>query len=135
MTVIDWGRFAEKAQLALESSLESQYERGTSGLEVEFNLLDAALQPLGRVGFGPESRSFADLLLEDRLPSWLRSRTQLEVFHWMIEAATRPYYSPRGAAWEAKVVEGALADVLAEAGLSLGGRFYALHGNLPREVN
>lgn len=134
MTPAEWGRFAEKVQLALESSLESQFERGTSGLEVEFNLLDAALQPLGRVGFGPESRSFADLLVEDRLPGWLRSRTQLEVFHWMIETATRPYYSPLGAAWEAKVVEGALADVLAETGLSLGGRFYALHGNLPRAV-
>ncbi len=134
MTTLDWGRYAEKVQLALDSSLESHYERGTSGLEVEFNILDGRLEPVQRVGFGPESRSFADILIEDRVPSWLRSRTQLEVFHWMVETATRPYYSPLGAAWEAKVVEGALADLLAEAGLSLGERYYALHGNLPREI-
>lgn len=134
MTVLDWGRFAEKVALALESSLESHYERGTSGLEVEFNILDSRIEPVQRVGFGPESRSFADVFIEDRLPGWLRSRMQLEVFHWMVEAATRPYYSPLGAAWEAKAVEGALADLLAEAGLSYGERFFALHGNLPREI-
>lgn len=126
----DWSRFAEKYLMAVASALESHFERGTSGLEVEFNLLDAQLRPVTRVGWGPESRSFADVLTDERAPAWLRGRLQREVFHWMTEFATRPYYAPEGAAFEAKVLEGALLDVLDEAGLAAGGRYYALHGNL-----
>jgi len=116
--------------MAVASALESHFERGTSGLEVEFNILDESLRPVTRVGYGPESRSFADYLTDERAPAWLRGRLQREVFHWMTEFATRPYYSPEGAALEAKVLEGVLLDVLDEAGLSAGGRYYALHGNL-----
>jgi len=130
----EWRRFAEKVRLAVESSLESHFEAGTSGLEVEFNVLGRDLQPVLRVGWGPESRSFADHLHDRRLPSWLGDRAQLEVFHWMTEVATRPYYSARGAAWEARVLEGIVLNALSEAGLSFGERFYALHGNLPLPV-
>jgi succinyl-diaminopimelate desuccinylase len=126
----DWGRFAEKYRMAVASALESHFEGGTSGLEVELNILDEHLCPVTRLGFGPESRSFADVLTDERAPAWLRGRLQREVFHWMTEFATRPYYSPEGAALEAKVVEGVLLDVLDEAGLSAGGRYFALHGNL-----
>ncbi len=134
MKPVEWGRFAEKYRLAVESSLENHFERGTSGLEVEFNVLDRELRPVRRVGWGPESRSFADLLIADRLPGWARSRAQLEVFHWMTEVATRPYYSPRGAAFEARLLEGVIANALADASLSLGERFFHLHGNLPCPV-
>ncbi|MEW6366783.1 MAG: M20/M25/M40 family metallo-hydrolase [Acidobacteriota bacterium] len=134
MTPADWHRFAEKYRLATESSIENQFDRGTSGLEVEFNILDGALRPVDRVGFGPESRSFADVISSERLPDWARRRIQLEVFHWMTEIATRPYYSPQGAVYEARILEGVVANTLAEAGLSLGERFYMLHGNIPYPV-
>jgi succinyl-diaminopimelate desuccinylase len=131
MNLAAWHRFAEKVRLAREASQESHFERGTSGLEVEFNVLDRAFRPVRRVGSGPESRSFADVLAEERIPEWARSRAQREVFDWMAEVATRPYYSPLGAAWEARLLEGLLLDVLADAGLSYGERFYLLHGNIP----
>ena len=89
MKTPDWSRFAQKVQLAVESSLETHYDRGLSGLEVEFNLLDAGLKPVTTVGFGPGRRSFADYLLEEHVPAWARSRCQLEVFHWMTEVTTR----------------------------------------------
>jgi succinyl-diaminopimelate desuccinylase len=134
LTPHEWRKFAEKVQLAVESSLESHFESGTSGLEVEFNVLRWDLQPVLRVGWGPESRSFADYLHDRRLPTWLGDRAQLEVFHWMTEIATRPYYSALGAAYEARVLEGIVLNALSESGLSLGERFYALHGNLPLPV-
>ncbi len=135
-TAAEWRRFAEKVRLAVESSLESHFASGTAGLEVEFNVLGRDLRPVLRVGWGPESRSFADYLHDRRLPRWLEERAQLEVFHWMTEVATRPYYSALGAAFEARVLEGVVLNTLAEAGLSFGERFYALHGNvlLPVEV-
>ena len=131
MNHAEWHRFAEKVQLAVETALGDDFERGTSGLEVELNVLDADLAPVQRVGFGPESRSFADMLHEEALPAWARRRAQLEVFHWMTEVATRPYYAPLGAAFEARLLEGVIADALAEASLSLGGRYFLMHGNIP----
>jgi hypothetical protein len=50
----EWYRFAEKVELAIESSRESHFDGGTSGLEVEFNILDAELSPVEGVGSGPE---------------------------------------------------------------------------------
>jgi succinyl-diaminopimelate desuccinylase len=116
--------------MAVSSALESQFERGTSGLEVELNILDERLRPATRVGYGPEARSFADYLVGELAPPFVASRLQREVFHWMTEFATRPYYAPEGAALEAKLLEGALANILDAASLSAGGRFSALHGNL-----
>ena len=126
----DWPRFAEKYRMAVTSALESHFDRGTSGLEVELNILDERLRPVTRIGYGPEARSFADYLVDELAPPFVASRMQREVFHWMTEFATRPYYAPEGAALEAKVLEGVLADVLDKASLSAGGRFAALHGNL-----
>jgi succinyl-diaminopimelate desuccinylase len=130
----DWYRFAEKARLALETSLENDPTGGTSGLEVEFNILDESLSPVARVGYGPESRSFADYLHDERLPTWARDRFQLEVFHWMTEIATRPFYSPYATAAEAWLLEGVLLNTLADLRLSFGERFLALHGNIPLPV-
>ena len=113
-----WHKYAEKVQLAVGSSLESHFERGTSGLELEFNILDASLKPVVSVGSGPESRSFADHLNEERLPEWARDRFQLEVFHWMTEATTRPYYSPTATVAESRLLEGTLLNALDELGLS-----------------
>lgn len=126
----DWAKFAETYAMAVESSLASHFARGSSGVEIEFNILDHGLRPVTRIGYGSESRSFADTLYDERLPAWAKSRAQREVFHWMIEFATRPYYSPVGAACEVKLLEGLLLDVLSDFGLSLSDRFFLLHGNL-----
>jgi len=126
----DWGKFAETHRMAVESSLASHFNRGSSGVEVEFNILDHDLRPVTRVGYESESRSFADVLYDERIPSWAKSRAQREVFHWMIEFATKPYYSPVGAACEAKLLEGLLLDILSDFGLSLSDRFFIFHGNL-----
>lgn len=134
MKAADWGTFAEKFQLAVESSLETHFDRGLSGLELEFNVLGGDGRPVTFVGSGPERRSFADHLLERALPEGARDRFQLEVFHWMVEGATRPYYAPEGTAWEGRLIEAAVWDALGRAGLSFGERFYALHGNVPYPV-
>ncbi len=131
----DWGTFAEKFRLAVESSLETHFGRGLSGLELEFNVLDRELRPVTAVGYGPERRSFADHLMDRYLPEAARPRFQLEVFHWMIEGATRPYYSARGTALEGRLLEAAAWNALARAGLAFGERFFALHGNVPYPVD
>jgi succinyl-diaminopimelate desuccinylase len=135
MKTSDWGTFAEKFRLAVESSLETHFERGLSGLELEFNVLDRELRPVTAVGYGPERRSFADHLMDRYLPEAVRPRFQLEVFHWMIEGATRPYYSARGTALEGRLLEAAAWNALARAGLAFGERFFALHGNVPFPVD
>ncbi len=134
MTESQWGRFAEKVRLALATSRSNQPESGTSGLEVEFNILDRDLVPVARVGCGPESRSFADYLYADRLPEWARVRFQLEVFHWMTELTTRPFFSPVATAAEARLLEGVLLNTLADLKLSFGEEFFAHHGNIPHPV-
>ncbi len=123
-------RFAERIRLARQTAMAEQPQGGTSGLELEWNLLDARFQPLQTVGTGPERRSFADVLREDILPSWLADRTQLEVFHWMIEWTTRPHYSPLVTVYEARLLEACLINALARAGQAFGERLYAFHGNL-----
>ena len=129
-----WNRFAEKVRLAVDNSRQADPRGGTSGLELEFNLLDGALQPVERVGFGPESRTFADFLLDERLPLWARDNFQLEVFSWMIELTTQPCYSARATAAQARLLEGVLLDTLADAGLAFGATFLAAHGNIPRPL-
>lgn len=129
-----WNRFAEKVRLAVDNSRQADPRGGTSGLELEFNLLDGALQPVERVGFGPESRTFADFLLDERLPLWARDNFQLEVFSWMIELTTQPCYSARATAAQARLLEGVLLDTLADVGLAFGATFLAAHGNIPRPL-
>ncbi|MCP4900285.1 MAG: M20/M25/M40 family metallo-hydrolase [bacterium] len=126
----DWYRFAEKVELAIETSREESFEGGTSGLEVEFNILDQDFNPVVRVGTGPERRSFADYLYEERLPEWVRKRFQLEVFHWMTEIATKPYYDGVNTAIEARLLEGVLLNTLFELGLTSGDEFVATHGSI-----
>ncbi|MEJ2420314.1 MAG: M20/M25/M40 family metallo-hydrolase [Acidobacteriota bacterium] len=130
MKTVNWEKFGEKVRMAVSSSLESHFERGTSGMELEFNILDSQLRPVLTVGYGPEQRSFADYFHDQHLPAWLGERAQLEVFHWMTEVATRPYYHPMGTALEARLLEAAVFNALARAGLEFGETFGALHGNL-----
>ncbi len=131
------GRFAEKYLLARDEALKSHPGRGTCGLELEWNMLDSGLRPLRTVGSGPERRSFVDALRSDFIPAWLAERSQLEVFHWMIEWVTRPFYSPEGAVYESRLLEACLQNALAKAGRAFGERLYASQGNLliPVEVN
>jgi succinyl-diaminopimelate desuccinylase len=82
------------------------------------------------VGSGPDQQSFIDHLLEHEIPGWLGDRAQREVFHWMIEWATRPYYSATGAVYEQRLLEAALLNALAKASREFGKRLYAYHGNL-----
>jgi len=124
------GRFAEKYRLARQEALKTLPERGTCGLELEWNMLDADFRPLQTVGSGPDRRSFVDALRADFLPDWQVERSQLEVFHWMIEWVTRPYYSPVGAVYESRLLEACLTNALSRAGRAFGERLYFLHGNL-----
>ncbi|HMK09482.1 MAG TPA: M20/M25/M40 family metallo-hydrolase, partial [Anaerolineales bacterium] len=107
---------------------------GTTGLEIEWNLLDAGFQPLQRVGAGPSGRSFADVFREDLLPDWLAQRTQLEVFHWMIEWTTGPHISPWLTVAEARLLEACQINALHKARHLFGERLYAWHGNLLARV-
>ena len=110
------GQFAEKYQLALESAAKDKPAGGLNGFELEWNLLDEQFRPLLTVGAGPAQQSFVDYLRGETLSPWMRDFSQLEVFHWMIELATRPYYSPRAAVYEARLMEAVLINALARAG-------------------
>jgi succinyl-diaminopimelate desuccinylase len=134
MSGIDWGAFADKVQLAIENSEQSDPESGTSGLEIEFNIVDRDLRPAGQVGYGPEARSFADFLTDEGLPTWVRDHFQLEVFRWMTELTTKPCFSARATAAQARLLEGVLFDVLAEISQNFGTSFLALHGNVPTRI-
>jgi succinyl-diaminopimelate desuccinylase len=134
MSGTDWGLFADKVQLALENSEQGDPQSGTSGLELEFNILDRELMPAGQVGYGPESRSFADYLNGEGLPEWVRDHFQLEVFRWMAEVTTKPCFSARATAAQARLLEGVMLDALAEISQTFGASFLALHGNIPRRI-
>ncbi len=123
-------QFAEKYQLAVKTASQQNPSGGLNGFELEWNLLDEQFRPLRTVGIGPAEQSFVDYLRAESLPSWLRDFSQLEVFHWMIEWATRPYYTPRGAIYEGRLMEAVLANALARAGSQFGERLYYWHGNL-----
>lgn len=131
MMAYDPLRTAEKFQLALEAAQGDNPLGGLCGFELEWNLLDSDFHPLLTVGAGPGQQSFVDYLRENCLPAWAREFSQLEVFHWMIEWATRPYYTPRGAVYEGRLLEGLLLNALARAGRQFGRRLYTWPGNLP----
>jgi succinyl-diaminopimelate desuccinylase len=126
----DPNQFAEKYKLALESVSKDKPGGGLNGFELEWNLLDEQFRPLLTVGSGPARQSFVDYLRAECLPDWLAKFSQLEVFHWMIEFATRPYYAPRGAIFEARLMEAVLANALSRAGEIFGERLFYWHGNL-----
>ena len=123
-------KFADKYLLAVEQAVKEKPSSGLSGFEQEWNLLDEDLRPLLTVGAGPSRHSFVDYLRAECLPPWLTQFSQLEVFHWMIEWATRPYYSPRGAIYEARLMEASLINALHRAGINFGERLHYWHGNL-----
>ena len=123
-------KFADKYLLALEQAIQEKPSSGLNGFEQEWNLLDEDLRPLLTVGAGPSQHSFVDYLRAECIPVWQRQFSQLEVFHWMIEWATRPYYSPRGAIYEARLQEASLMNALHRAGINFGERLHYWHGNL-----
>lgn len=123
-------QFSEKYKLAVETAMQQKPASGLNGFELEFNLLDEHFHPLRTVGNGPAQQSFVDYMRAECLPPWLAELSQLEVFHWMIEWATRPYYTPRGAIYEARLMEAVNANALARAGAQLGERLFYWHGNL-----
>lgn len=123
-------QFAEKYQLARESAIEEKPSGGLNGLEIEWNLLDEHLRPLLTVGSGPAQQSFVDYLRTEIIPPPLREFSQLEAFNWMIEWASRPYYSPRGVIYESRLIEAALLNALAHVGSNFGERLFYWHGNL-----
>ncbi len=123
-------QFAEKYQLALLAAIKEKPEGGVAGFELEWNLLDEQLRPLLTVGSGPNQQSFVDYLRANCLSLWIREFSQLEVFHWMIEWATRPYYSLRSASYEARLLEAALINALRCSGSEFGQRLFYWHGNL-----
>ncbi|MBK8823864.1 MAG: hypothetical protein IPN58_15040 [Anaerolineales bacterium] len=123
-------KFPEKYHLALEQAAKEKPQGGLNGFEQEWNLLDEELRPLLTVGAGPSQHSFVDYLLAECVPPWQAQFSQLEVFHWMTEWATRPYYSPRGAIYEARLMEASLINALHQAGLKFGERLHYWHGNL-----
>ncbi len=123
-------KFADKYLLALEQATKEKPSSGLNGFEQEWNLLDEDLRPLLTVGAGPSQHSFVDYLRGECIPPWQNQFSQLEVFHWMIEWATRPYYSPRGAIYEARLQEASLINALHRAGINFGERLHYWHGNL-----
>lgn len=127
----DPDQFAEKYKLALESARKEKPAGGLSGFELEWNLLDENFRPLLTTGSGSDRQSFVDYLDAEIMPPWVSDFFQLEVFHWMIEFATRPYYQPRGAIYEARLLEAVLMNALARAGAQSHQRLHHWHGNLP----
>ena len=123
-------QFAEKYQLALEAAIANNINGGQCGFELEWNLLDSQFRPLLTIGAGPSQQSFVDYLRSSCLSPWSREYSQLEVFHWMIEWATRPYYQPRGTVYESRLLEATLLNSLYKAGEEFGERLYTWHGNL-----
>jgi succinyl-diaminopimelate desuccinylase len=122
---------SERFLLAREASINSKPEGGLTGLEVEWNLLDSQFHPLLTVGAGPDEQSFVDYLRSDFIPPRLQKFSQMEVFHWMIEWATQPYYHPRAAIYEARLLEATLINSLFRVGREFDQRLYMWHGNLP----
>lgn len=124
-------KFVEKFILARDEASKNQPENGLCGLEIEWNLLDFKFRPLLKVGSGASQQSFVDYLRSECLSPRLRKFSQLEVFHWMIEWATRPYYHPTAAILEARLMEAVLINALSKAGRDFNERLYMWHGNLP----
>jgi succinyl-diaminopimelate desuccinylase len=123
-------QFAEKYMLARQSGQQSNPQGGVCGFELEWNLLDSRFRPLLTVGSGPKEQSFVDYLRTECLSPWVKNFSQLEVFHWMIEWATRPYFTPRGAVYEARLMEALLINTMHQIGEQFGERLYTWHGNL-----
>ena len=123
-------RFVDKFLHALEVAPDSKPEGGICGFELEWNLLNSNFNPLLTIGEVTNRKSFVDFLRTDIYPSSMYQQSQLEVFHWMIEWATKPYYHLQAAVYESRVAEAVLINCLRKAGSKYGERYYYLHGNL-----
>ena len=123
-------QFAEKYQLALESAQKENPSGGMFGFELEWNMLDENFRPVRWVDTDSSEKSFVDFIRDDCIPKDLHDFSQLEVFHWMIEWATRPYYTARRAVYESRLMEAILINALSEAEKKIGHPFYFWHGNL-----
>jgi succinyl-diaminopimelate desuccinylase len=124
-------KFTEKYQLAKSEAIKTLPEGGLCGLEIEWNLLDSKFRPLLTVGSETGRQSFVDYLRSECLSPRMAAYSQLEVFHWMIEWATRPYYYPQAAIFEARMMEAVLINALDKSGREFKERLYMWHGNLP----
>ena len=122
--------FVERYQLARQTAMQNNPQGGLCGFEMEWNMLDSQFHPLFTVGSGPNRQSFVDYLRLEGLSSWVAPFSQLEVFNWMIEWATRPYYELREAVYEARLLEAFLMNALHKVGRQFGERLYYWHGNL-----
>lgn len=127
---VDWGKFAERVEAARQTWRRAQPRGGTSGVELEVNVLDGALRPVEWVGSGPGRSTVADALKERWVPEWARGRLQLEVFAWMAEAATRPHHDPWNTAAEGRLLEAVFWNSLGELGTAHGGCLLPFHGPL-----
>lgn len=130
MTTFNHIQFAEKYQLALRSIKTEKPEGGLNGVELEWNLLDERFRPLLTVGSGPAKLSFVDYLRSECLQTDLVHFSQLEVFHWMVEFATQPYYQPKGVIFETRLMEAILINALKKAGQNFDEKLFYWHGNL-----
>lgn len=122
--------FAKKYHFAWEAALKDSLHGGISGLELEWNLLDSQFRPLQKVGTGEQAQSFVDYLIGQVIPPDMLKYSQLEVFHWMIEWATRPYFHLKGSIYESRLMETVLLRALDKAGQKAGEKLHAWHGNL-----
>ncbi len=123
-------QFIERFSHAVEVALQTNPQGGLSGFELEWNMLDSNFWPLLTLGSGPNRISFVDFIRDEVLSPAFRQYSQLEVYHWMIEWATRPYYNLVGAVYESRILEAVLINALHQASQKFGERFYYLHGNL-----
>ncbi len=123
-------KFAEKFLLAREAGQAANPKGGAAGFELEWNMYDSEFKPVLTVGTGPDQQSFVDYLRQQAIPAWLADRHQLEVFHWMIEWVTRPYFNGLGAIYEGRLLEAFLYNALAKSSRAFGERLYAYPGIL-----
>lgn len=126
--------FIDKFVHALEVAPISRPEGGICGFELEWNLLNSEFNPLLTIGVGTNRKSFVDYLRMEILPSSILQQSQLEVFHWMIEWATKPYYHLQAAVYKSRLAEAVLINSLHRAGIKFGERLYYLPGNLLRNT-
>lgn len=124
-------QFVKKYQLSIETARKDFPNDGVCGLELELFLLDSDLRPLLTVGAGPSKQSFVDYLRENHIPESVLPMTDLEAFQWMLEWGTNPYYSPRGAVYEGRILQGVVLNALHKAGQIFEEKLHLWHGNLP----
>ncbi len=122
--------FADKYLLAVETDIKARREGGTSGFELEWNLYDSHFRPLRFHEEGEERTSFIDHLRDNYIPGWLAEQNKPEVYHWMTEWITRPYYSPVLSTYEGWLLEACLLNTVAAASADQGEHLYTYHGNV-----